>query len=180
MPRLRTRERAEVPAELFIEYFRDSIEVLFDWEYFIEERWPVTITITSAHEEVAKWYMPWNINQSGEIVRFDHPEARPIQVDMLRAVFERLDIERQDRVRQIKIALTSFRPPILFAVPTYALPNGDRFLLDGNHRVSSIFLHLLPFRFLTLTLHGPIEARVFPELAYWEEHFTIQPQQEEI
>jgi hypothetical protein len=160
----------DVPVETFVSVFRESIRVIFDWDRFLRERWPIKLSVLSRQVEINDWYLPWNVGHSGQIVRYDAPDAHPIQLADVSAVFPLLDPERQMKITDIKRSFFRYPGggPTPVVVATYHLGSSRHLLLDGNHRIAGILLAQVPFRAVAFSVYGPIERSIVPELKHWE------------
>jgi hypothetical protein len=155
----------------FVSFFRPNIRVLFDWSRFLHERWPIELHVVTERKQIEDWYLPWNVDSQGREVDFSAPAARPIQLKELRDIKIKLRAERRTGItKMVRLVngLSVNAHPYQLALPTYRIPNGLHFVLDGNHRLASLFLARLKFNILTFTVAGPLHRSILPELRHWE------------
>jgi len=162
-----------VPVELFISFFKPYIRVLFDWERLQKENWPINISVIHNIDIISSWSLPWSINKQGKEVRYDSPEARPIQLTEVPHIFSSLKKERQQSIINFSKLYIDSPHPVQFVVPAFALPDGKGFFMDGNHRMSALILAKIPFCLLIFTVHGPTDNSIIPELRHWEKNPKI-------
>lgn len=96
-------------------------------------------------------YPPWYYGANGRISH-DDPTAVPKPISELVAC-EDFD----DR--------HSVGPLVL---PCYALPEGE-LCLDGNHRLSAALRFNPGLTIVLLSVEGPVERAILPDLRFWEE-----------
>ena len=156
-----------IPANLFVEFFKPFVRVMFDWARMEEERWPVELSVVSALEQVACWHTPWNFNRLGREVRHDDAEARPIRLAEVEALMPGFGEQRQRYIERMVCEFRQSPPPVQLILPAYELPEGGHILLDGNHRAAALLRARVSFRILLCAVRGPIEESILPELRHW-------------
>ena len=148
----------------FARFFRPFVRVLLDWEAVEEADWPVDVDAVDTVAELADWYFPWHVGPDGDEARFDDPGARPLRVlDWAPASFS----AHRDAVDSAAAVLRDLPLPTQLVIGAYALPNGGRLVLDGNHRLAAIVQEGMAFRGLVVTLNGPLDERILPDLRHW-------------
>jgi hypothetical protein len=147
----------------FAAFFEPSTRVLIDWLRVQRSDWPVDVEVAGL-ADITRWYFPWHVGADGDETRFDDPHARPLRVgDWAPPTFS----GHRDAVNAIAHELRHRPSPVQFVVATYGLPGDTRLVIDGNHRLAAVIQEQLPVRCLAVTLHGPADERLLPDLRYW-------------
>jgi hypothetical protein len=152
------------PIDAFIAFFRPEVRVLFNWSRFEAEKWPLVLIVADQLRDIENWHMPWNVDRDGKETHYSEASARPIQVGEVPTLINKFSRQRRISIREIHQTPS----PKCICIPTYALPGGKQFILDGNHRIASLALAMDPFRILAFSIQGPMDHRILPELKYWE------------
>ena len=148
----------------FAQFFRASVRVLLDWQAIDGSDWPVELSVAASKEELDGWYFPWHVGRDGDETRFDDPAARPLRIlDWAPREFT----AHREAVEVMAASLRSIPGPVQLVIAAYALPEGRRLVLDGNHRLAAVVQESFPFRALVATLRGPVDERVLPDLRQW-------------
>lgn len=166
-----------IPIDLFVSFFRPCIRVLFDWERFQNERWPIRLAVIDDISAVSSWYLPWSFDANGKEVKYDAPAGHPIQLSSIAQRLSAFDEKRRQKILDLsRVFLDSRHPkrPAQFVAATYALPNDSHIFLDGNHRMAGLMLARISFKLLVFSIHGPVKSAVMPELRHWEESPNIR------
>jgi hypothetical protein len=149
----------------FEQLFRPFIRVLLDWEAVKQAEWPIDLRVVESSDELHDWYFPWYTGADGQEASVDAEDARPVAVQAWPT--DGSDPHR----KQVDVQLRLFRKlttPVQLLLATYSLPREGHLVLDGNHRLAAAIQGNVPFIALTVTLHGPIDANVLPDLRHWE------------
>lgn len=135
------------------------VRVRLDWRALRAADPRVDVDTVASATEVEGWYTTWYVAGGAEA---DYRGgARPLRLGDVVTLRDALDPERRERIAALAAG------PGVTAVAAYALPGGGRLVLDGNHRLAATLLHGSPLRAVVATVHGPISARVLPDLAHF-------------
>lgn len=165
---LMSGDQDTMSAATFEQFFRPCVRVLFDWASFLIERWPVRLSVVEDRHALAEFRIPWNFAASGQVVKYDHPEATPAMLGSMPGRLTVLEACRRESILRIASAFAAERPPVILLVPTYHLPDNGHLVLDGTHRLTALVVSGVPCKVLTATVHGPLDRSVIPELRHWE------------
>jgi len=144
--------------------FEPSVRVLLDWRAIDGSDSPVEVQVAASTDDLDGWYFPWHVGQDGDETRFDDPGARPLRIlDWPQPGFT----GHRKAVDAMAASLRAFPGPVQLIVAAYALPQEGRVALDGNHRLAAIVQEGLSFRALVVTLYGPLDDAILPDLRYW-------------
>ena len=153
-------------AAQFTELFRPFIRVQLDWETVRRAEWPVSAQVVTSTTELNDWYFPWYIRADGREGTTDADEAHPIPIREWPVDGYSAHREAVDKQLTLLRALT---PPVQLLLATYSLPGLGHLVLDGNHRIAAAVEGNLSFVALAITLRGPIEPSVLPDLRHWQQ-----------
>lgn len=160
------KEIAPTPEE-FETTFRESIRVGFNWDRFLKEKWPIERVILKSPNDFDRCFTPWYVGKSAEELPYDHPHAVPMSLTDVPKAFSILSEERQADIQQKIQQLRSGPSQAKFTVPTYALPGDTFFVLDKNHRLSSLAISGVPFEVELWNVRGPTEKECLLDLDFW-------------
>ena len=152
-------------AAKFDQNFRNVIRVGFNWNRFFNENWPVDLVVVDSIDDLTRCYIPWYIGPDGEEVAYDDPRAVPMKLTDVPKAIDLLNDERRDDIQQY---VEKFREQpaecAKFAVPSYALPDNQYFILDANHRLSALVLESVPFEVTLWNVRGPLDSNCLLDL----------------
>lgn len=97
-----------------------------------------------------------------------NPFSRPMSVE---EVADALGLFTPDHRRVFERYLRQFirqDAPVRLDVPAYDLGRGRHLLLDGEHRVTALYMADVPCDVRLAVLRGPVDRRIFPDLRYWD------------
>ena len=151
----------------FAAKFRDEIRVGFNWDRMFHESWPIEVVALTSPNSFVRCFMPWYIGKSGNEVAYDDPEAHPISLADVPKVLGILNIERQDDIHRYANVFQEQKHAADFCVPSYALPKGQHFILDRNHRLAALTLATVPFSVTLWNVRGPLEPNGLLDLIHW-------------
>jgi hypothetical protein len=154
--------------ESFAARFRDDIRVGFNWDRFLDESWPIELVTLNSPSALSRCFMPWYIGKTGDEVAYDDPEAAPMSLDDVPKVKGILNDERLADIREYVNSFKNYPGVIEFAVPTYALPDNQYFVLDRNHRLSALTLVSVPFEVTVWNVCGPLDPDCLLDLIHWQ------------
>jgi len=160
-------ERLSPRSEKFVEKFRESIRVGFNWDRFLAERWPIEQVFLVSENDLERCFTPWYVGKGAEELPYDHPHAVPMSLSDVSKAFTILSDERKADIQE-KIDIFRGGPsPVRFIAPTYALPDDRYFVLDKNHRLSALAQSGMPFEVELWNVQGPFEKECLLDLDFW-------------
>jgi hypothetical protein len=146
--------------------FRPVIRVGFNWNRFLNERWPITVVRVVDRRTLGGSVLPWYLGSAGQEVPYDAPDADPIYLAQIPAVVASLNNARQSGIQEY-VERFRAQPAIEFSVPSYDLGSARQLALDGNHRLSALLLTEVPFTVTFFSVHGPMEPNCLLDLIHW-------------
>lgn len=164
------KTRANLRPASPVEYdstFRDVIRVGFNWDRFLNEKWPVEFVTLDSSESLSRCFMPWYIGAKGEEVAYDYPDAVPMSLSDVPKAVELLNEERRADIQQYVDSFRGQKGTIQFSAPTYALPDDRYFILDRNHRLSALAMNAVPFEVTLCNVRGPLDSDCLLDLIHW-------------
>lgn len=154
-------------AESFAKNFREAIRVGFNWERFLDEKWPIELMTLDTPSDLALCYMPWYIGKNGDEVGYDHPEAVPMRLSDVPKAMAILNEERRADVQEYIDQFQHCENVIQFTAPAYSLPDESVFILDRNHRLSALAMTNVPFDVTLWKVRGPLDPDCLLDLIHW-------------
>lgn len=156
-----------VPTSVLHELFAGpaGIRVRIDWDVVLRRQLPVTARFISAFTAFERSYLPWYLPADGMEADYDE-DVRPVAVAEFPEIEGRLRPERQEKITQLRRDIRTSNGAQLL-VPAYDLGNGRHLLLDACHRVAALADAPVPLAAVIFLLHGPLDARVLPDLTHW-------------
>lgn len=148
--------------------FRGIIRVGLNWDRFFAERWPVERIVLDSHELLSRCFMPWYVGARGDEIAYDAAGAVPMSLADVPKAMPILHEDRQADILQYVEAFRTQTEPIAFSTPSYALPDGKYFVMDGNHRLSALTLNSLPFEVTLWNICGPLDSDCLLDLIHWQ------------
>lgn len=159
--------RPEATWTAFADRFRDAIRVGFNWKRFFAEKWPIEIVRLNAVPQLSRCFIPWYIGPKGDEVAYDDPIATPMRLSDVPKSIHLLNEERRQDIFDYVDRVKKEQSVVRFAVPTYALPDDQHFVLDRNHRLSALTLEPVPFEVSLWNVRGPLESDGLLDLIHW-------------
>jgi hypothetical protein len=140
------------------------VRVALDWDRLRAAQAEIDLVVVDAGASIADWAFPWYVDSQGAFVPCDDPDAHAILVGDAATVLR--DPARAARIEALARTMPVERPtPLLLAA--YLLPANRRLVLDGNHRLAAAVTRRLPFTALVLSVHGPLDPAICPDLRHW-------------
>jgi hypothetical protein len=161
------KKTSSISVETFAFFFKPYIRVLFDWQRMERECWPIDLSVVSDLATLSSWYVPWNINGEGALVKYDAPGARPVPLSHVPTMFPQFDEERRELIHKLSQSFTEADQPVQLILPVYHLYDDRCLILDGNHRAAAVVMSGAPFKLMAFAIHGPLDGHIVPELQYW-------------
>lgn len=141
------------------------LQVRLDWAR-LRAGDPRVVSSIVAPSDVLPWFAPWYVSDEGIDVPYDAVGARPLTFAALRDDPGSISAARRERIARIAAALAAAPAPLLVA--SYRAGTNE-LVLDGNHRLAAAVLHDLPLPVLALTVVGPADPSVLPDLVHFRE-----------
>lgn len=107
---------------------------------------------------IASWYLPWNFDETGREVKYNSPNANPIQLSSVPHLMPGF------REEPCPICSSSLFPTRRFLHSVGRQP----------HRMAAIMTAQVPFRLLAFFVHGRVDNAVMPELRHWQQSPSIR------
>lgn len=159
----------DVSAEDFRDLFAPpgGIRVALEWEELLRHSPTVTASLTRDRAQLLTGFFPWYVTQGGEETDFADPHGSAIPLANLPQAIASLSSPRRDKIERLRDSLVDAGDEIQLLVPAYRLGDAGRLFLDGCHRLAALSATNLGVRALVLTVEGPIDARILPDLRHW-------------
>lgn len=161
-------DRVAVPVTAFRDLFAGpaGIRVWIDWDEVLRRDLPVTVEFASAFDAFERCYFPWYLPDRGAEADFDEG-ARPVAVSEFPGVEPRLREDRRSKIARLRAALRE-SGGVQLLVPAYDLGDDRLLLLDACHRIAALTAAPVPVAAAILTVHGPLDPEILPDLRHWE------------
>lgn len=158
---------SEVTAQVFHDLFAGpaGIRVWIDWDEVLRRDLSVTVRFATSLDAFGTAYFPWYVPDRGDEADFDD-EARPVALAEFPDVEARLREDRRDKIARLRAGLRE-SGGVQLLVPAYDLGGERILLLDACHRVAALTDADVRVAAAILTLRGPIDPRVLPDLRHW-------------
>jgi hypothetical protein len=150
--------------------FGNNVRAMLDWERLEQLGARVCIETVGSRDSLSQLRTVWYADADGNIGDYRNPGSHPLTIDEAAHSLDAWPGDRLARVGQFQADIvTGAREgePVLLTLPTYAV-NGHRLLLDATHRAVAAYLSGLEVRALLLTLCGPVDAAVLPDLGRFQ------------
>jgi hypothetical protein len=141
-----------------------AVRVRFNWERVLRKHAKVVPQVLSRVEEFQPFVHPWYVLASNPNAGWDWEGAHPVSVLKLADNPRLVTPERRKVIAEMKRILQRFHPPVQLTILAYSLPKGRQLILDGNHRMAAIARYKLPFTLVVLSIKGPIDGAIVPDL----------------
>lgn len=151
----------------FVEKFGTEIRVLFNWNRFQKEWWPVKAIEIADLKTLKKCFVPWYLGISGEEVNYDDPTATPIVLSNIPTLLPKLRPDHRDGIIRYLNMFRNSSTPIQFDAAAYSVSQDQYLLLDGSHRSSALMLSTSDFSMSLHVVYGPLEKDCLPDLIHW-------------
>jgi hypothetical protein len=141
--------------------FRDDIRVQLDWERLVRERWPIRVESLT---KLDGWFTPWYVDSNGQPSGWQATGARPLSI----AEWRQAGDDHAEKIEAIRQSHGDGPTPALTVI-AWALPDGQRVVLDGNHRLaaSSRDDATAGPAIAAIVVEGPVDEGVLPDLRHW-------------
>lgn len=159
----------DISTEDFFEYFANptAIRVSVDWWKVRQLKIPVKTRLADGWTELSKGYFPWYVSPGQQEAIFSDAGSTPIALADVAKLEPVLSPERRDKIREIRHWLMQGGPAFEIIIPAYELDAGRRLYLDGCHRLAAAAGLSSRIRAVLLSLDGPIDPNIIPDLAHW-------------
>ena len=144
--------------------FAASARVALDWRRLRDQEPIVGVEVVTDRSLLRRWHTTWYVADGREV---DYTSGTtPLTFGEVAEQFGALDPERRAAIDSIAAELRDgYGAPVFVAA--YALPEGGRLVLDGNHRIAAATRYDLPVTVVAAVVHAPAKASVLPDLAAW-------------
>ncbi|WRH66460.1 MAG: hypothetical protein RSE13_23285 [Planktothrix sp. GU0601_MAG3] len=159
----------EIPFLIFQSFFNLSIRIQLDWERLKSEKVTVIMSVFDQLENPSAWYLPWYFNDLKEDVGYSVANASPLTLADIPKAINLLHSSRRDKIQELLNGfINTTQQPIQLVIATYALPNGEHLIMDGNHRSSALILAGVKAKLMVFEICGPIDQELIPDLCHWK------------
>ena len=146
--------------------FRPGVQVRFNWDRLLSERWPISVVRVVDRSTLGLNATPWYLGSEGKEVGWSAADARPICYAQIPEIVASLKDSRQKKIETF-VDQFHIQSLIELSIPSYDLGGTRQLVLDGNHRLSALFLTDVPFIVTFYSVQGPIDPGCLPDLKYW-------------
>lgn len=143
----------------------DTVRVGIDWDKVPTDA-PIDLIATAERRVIGKWFTPWCIDKQGNACGYRSAGATPLTVSA--AYRHRLDRHRKRQIAKTRRQVKRMAEPRDIIVCLYDLGYGRQLVLDGNHRLQAIWPLEGSFRVVGVSIAGPIDHAIVPDLRHWE------------
>ena len=155
------------PTEIFHGKFCSQIRVAFNWRKFFIEDSPIEVVTLSDVRIFGNLKLPWYLNSSSEFVGYGVAGALPVVLGDVSKWIAHLPSDRRESIEKMRDEVLSGVRSTEFEFPSYAIPQCQYLILDGNHRLCALALSGLPFRVQMYVLKGPLDPVALPDLLHY-------------
>lgn len=153
-----------VSPQLFHDLLSDVIRVQMPWQEM--DSWDVRLQVVSTASELSELHIPWYRRNTEEIELwqgdiFSPDPADPpvaLTVGETAQALPLYDRRRRDTIRRLTTNYRRHKYAQTMLAPAAQLADGRRMLLDGVHRLSSLWLSEVPFHVALFTIQGGHET----------------------
>lgn len=157
-----------LPTDLFTRTFRfpPQIRVQLDWDLVQRSHWPTRVAVAHGIDELSTCFFPWYLCDGRE-VPYSAEGAEIVSMQKLSRQYPALAAERRKAIELFAEELKGQASSVQLLLPAYSLGEGRHLFLDGCHRVAALARIDRPFTALLLSVEGPLDERILPDLRYW-------------
>jgi hypothetical protein len=155
----------QVPKKIFHDKFCNGIRVMFNWERFFNEDWPIERLSLTDRQAFLGLKLPWYRGTDG-FVTFDTPNALPVCLAEIEEWYTLLSDKIRITIENMIQEFLYRSQKLEFDFPAYSLSKSEYLVMDGNHRLSAIALTDLSFMINMWVVKGPIDENVLKDLTY--------------
>lgn len=164
------RSSSTLPQVEFADFrrlFEGSIRAQISWEKLETSKPEISVSVLSKATELGSMYTVWYTNSAGESSDWRDPTSMPQTVAEVVHAKKGWPDSRTTLVDYFRRQFSASPEPLLLMVPSYAV--GDKILiLDSSHRIAAAYCDRVNVRVLFLTIHGPIDFDILPDLPRME------------
>jgi hypothetical protein len=159
-------ERLDMTAADYADRF-EAITVRLNWRKFAAESWPVERHVVTDPLALSQFHTFFRKSLGRVNPHFLHWIAsRQMQVEEVLAKLGRLPRADRTSIEQIAAEFGQMREPVRLTLPTYELGDGQRFIMDGNHRACGLALSGQPFELELYSIAGPVTREALVDLVH--------------
>jgi hypothetical protein len=157
-----------IDSDMYERLFRGpgGIRVELDWDAVRSGGWPVDAEVVDTIEGLGGGFFPWYLTNGGREVSYLEDGAQPVPVARVTALESYFDDARRTKIAGMRRSFEHVEA-VQLIVPAYSLGASGYLILDGCHRLAALASAGTAFKGLLLTLRGPIDAAVLPDLRHW-------------
>ena len=157
-----------VDVGMFARLFGPPItRVELDWDQLQASASAVTVEVRDRGEELGGLFHPWYVSPAGEEAGWSDENARPVSATEWAQLRNGFSEHRRRRVRQLAGEYQASKPPVQLLAGCYDIGEERRLVVDGNHRIAAVVESSVAFRLLALTVCGPLDESILPDLRHW-------------
>jgi hypothetical protein len=127
--------------------------VELDWDQLQASASAVTVEVRDRGEELGGLFHPWYVSPAGKEAGWSDGDG--------------FSEHRRRRVRQLAGEYQASKPPVQLLAGCYDIGEERRLVVDGNHRIAAVVESSVAFRLLALTVCGPLDESILPDLRHW-------------
>ena len=135
-----------------------GIQCQVDWATLLAVRPSVTVFDLDDREKLGSYFTPWRAKLDGSYADGNVQDAIPLRINTRPFPQQRESEIRHDVSNDV----------VGLPVPCYDLGNAGFLILDGNHRLVSLYRSKVCFKLSIWAIQGPICHSVLPDLACWQ------------
>ena len=157
-----------IDCDVYERLFRSpyAIRVELNWDAVRKGKWPVDAKVIESMEVLDDAFFPWYLRDDGREVAYSEDGAKPVGVSQVSALEGKLSQERKAKILAMRRSFEAV-PEVQLVIPAYSLKGSGHLILDGCHRLAALAGTDTSLRMLLLTLRGPIDPEVLPDLRHW-------------
>jgi hypothetical protein len=128
----------------------------------------VVVRQVEDHHELGDWFTAFRATPGRVELGVSNPFAKPMRVCDVAARMGEFSQQCRAGFHHFLEQFGRERTMVTVDVPAYDLGEHGLILLDGNHRVTAIWMTGVPFRINLHALRAPIDRRLLIDLKYWD------------
>jgi hypothetical protein len=155
----------KLPLSSFKQLFEPNIRAMLNWDLLAAHDAFADTHVISTTEELGSLFTVWHVNMQQEPASWDDLQAQPLPVSKASEDLSLWPEHRRHTVSQFQNHYLSSPEPVNLLLPAYRA--GARLiLLDSTHRAVAVHQGALDFTAMVVTLNGPINEHVLPDLRW--------------
>ncbi|WP_146241188.1 hypothetical protein [Actinokineospora spheciospongiae] len=150
----------------FRELFAESMRVWIDWDRLALSDATVGLQVISQREQHGDLLTVWYMTADRTPGDWRDGQAVPMTVAEAASTPTAWPPERRERLKTLAHSFGGSGGQLVLAVPAYRVDD-RQLLLDGSHRTVAAFSSGVSVRILVLSIDGPMDPLVLPDLEKW-------------